>query len=523
MSQSKKKQTKPAAELIVRSSPRPAPAPTVVKKKKRSTGSQWAKTAGKAVEFASSALPMLLPFLMANHAPTRTAATAAGVASAGAPLAVNGTLSSMVGLKDMRVVQRDNKGNVLEVEVTTFDYVTQLNSASFQDGTGLGNVAYGCWISPSDPAFAGTKFAQFGASYERWRLVHGCFIYEPACPATTTGALAMCVFDDPDAALAPDATAQNVRVVSSQTGGETFQVWGAGTSYCPLVNDSKPLYTDPDGSDVRLIVGGKLQIVCATDMSGVGVCGNLYFCAQTRYSIPSLSNEDPAGAGIKAVAATTNNNNTYAPIATATVTNLCSDGATFKVSATYTQSGTSRTGNVFWNLSPGDWLAVGYLTGTAITTTVMGVTDESASYGSVAGTGNTMILAAATSSLMWQPFSIAASGSATIPTVYFNAANTTITAAAWYIFKINDGLFANPSEPMFPGNRFLSARRDFWSRCAGGIAQHTQAEIARQSMLLAQQQKQLDLLKPCEPVYPPVTTPVTPDLLALLRATSTPH
>jgi hypothetical protein len=190
----------------------------------------------------------------------------------------------MCGLKSVRTTGVDGHGNVMKMVVGSMDFVSALPAGTYSTG----EVLYESWVSPQDPSFEGTKFAAYGNLNERYRLRHGCFVYEPTQPATTPGAICMAVFNDPDVDLTTVNGTESLRACASQFGAETTQVWQAGVAQVPSLNKDL-YYADPDGSDIRLTAAGKLVIVAASDIGTLSNSpGNLYFCSETEYEIPSL-------------------------------------------------------------------------------------------------------------------------------------------------------------------------------------------------------------------------------------------
>ncbi len=415
------------------------------KKKKKKVGHGWKKLVSTALGTAADLAPVVLPLMMGGggHAGLKSAVAANPGAFSGVPLASSNTgdISQLTGLRDYRVMAKDSWGNVRKVKVVTCDLIEPVPNAA---GYAAGDIAYEAWVSPLDPAFQGTKFAEFGAQFERWRLKKGAFIYASTCAATNNGAFTMAVFNDPQVDVNSFGGLELLRVAGSQAQSETFVVYNHGCAGVPVVGDSKDmLYTDPDGTDVRFTVAGKLVLVASAAIASGFAPGLLYFLAETEYEVPSLVEGSNAGASCiitdnTAQGAYTDN---YSPIQVYNVNRqYLGEGAEFKISATYTAAGTPVTGNALVGLSSGDWWIVMKTTGTGLSGTIPFATDELMSYGStdlssVGEFGSTTEMTGfyAVSIPQGLPDGLVQVG-------FFNV-QTTATLTSITVVKINEGLY----------------------------------------------------------------------------------
>lgn len=413
----------------------------------------WWSALGGVMSFAADLVPAVLPFLLANHGPTKAKVAALPSSqqpvAAGAPLAQsNPLLGNMCGMKDIRAT-RDGKGNISKLRVRTFDFLTSLPTAAY----GAGDLIAEWYLSPMDPMYEGTKFAMYASQYEKYTVRKVALIYEPTTPATTTGAIAACVFADPTVDAANLGVGDGLRVVSSQLGADTFQIWGAGLVEGP---STKALYTEPNGGDLRFTAAGKVALVAATAIVGGIAPGNIYQMTDIEFSVPSLTDNIESAAGLRFEDTT----ETGAPVANKPLQNLDTEiillggsQINFSTSQVWTQSGTAKTGNVLSGLPAGDYFVGLRIDGTAITASgAPVVTDEATSAG--VETITSLDFMQANRAFTYKFISVPPNVAATVPMLGFtNVTGTTCTGGKLWVFKINEGFYANDADPMLPSIR----------------------------------------------------------------------
>jgi hypothetical protein len=417
-----------------------------------------------AARVAADVVPPLLPFLLAAHKPSNAMAAAAGAVPAmaygAAPLAVGQPLGNMCGLKAIRSSGVDRRGNVESLVVGTMDYITALPAGTYSAGT----VLYESWVSPLDPAFAGTKFAAYGNLNERYRMKKGVFIYEPTQAAIEGGAICMCVFNDPEVDLTSLGGAEVLRACGSQSGSETCQIWTAGACAIPLLNKDM-LYTDPDGTDIRLTVAGKLVIIAASDFSLSESPGNLYLCAETEYEIPSLADDVHPGDVLMI----------YDPnpvdvagdggllVFSSDVESVWTLGgqASFDLTGVFHVSGISYQGPCVKGLPEGTYVICSQCFGSTTLTVppLSFITDEGSNFGVVSDTPLEGVNATGTQGMQWRVISVPEGAPAGVPMIGWNE-NTSAATGDYRIFVImvNDAVnsltvepFMEPLPPLFRG------------------------------------------------------------------------
>jgi hypothetical protein len=451
--------------------------------KKSKKKSDWKSFLGSAVRTAVDIAPTLLPLFLGSHGPTMKLAQQNPMIASGAPLAI-GTTQQLTGLKNYRVTKKDAHGSVTRVCVTTYDLVTSISS----DAYSAGDVAYEAWISPLDPAFEGTKFAEFGQQYERWRVKKAAFVYQPTCPATLAGGFTACVFNDPEVDVNSLGGEELLRVAGSQSGSDSFQIWNSGCWHVPPTMGSD-LFTDPDGTDVRFVIGGKVVLVASAAIAGGTSPGNLYFAAECEYEIPTLVEGSAVGASgfWRDSVGWSPSGDFYNALQTFSIDRgFLGEGAQLKLSAVWTESGVARTGNVLTGLSAGDWQITCKVDGTVITQPNGAIlTDEAVSYGAVIFSDTGILDSPQTSSLSTTFISVPVGMPPNTPVVGFWGNAATISVASVWAAKVNEALFQ--TDPMSVANRLQRARNRLYARTNQGqqqiIAART-AELSRQLRLL---------------------------------------
>lgn len=420
-------------------------------KKPKKKAFSWKSILGAAASTAVDLAPELLPLILATHAPSQAAVKNAPpgmVPNVGGAvgLAAGGIdISNMTGLLSHNVVGRDANGRITAIEVVTLDMLTTVDDAGYT----AGEVMYEAWIQGQDPSCLGTKFALFVNQFERVKFLDVVFQYRATCAATNSGAITGCVFNDADTDVSTLGGGEALRVCASQNGSDTFQVYAGGMFKLPKVPGEPPKYTDPNGTDVRLCVGGKVVLLCAADIAAGFSPGQLFMLSRFRCEIPSLVDVSPAGASAY-IADTTGwapGGTTYAPWQNLSTDNeYLGEGGRFVKSQVYTISGTTRTGNCFVELSPGDYIINPVINGTVITSGITWfLTDEAQSYGCLQ-IFEFDTLQSNTRCSSTFAFSVAAGMPNDVPILACSMASTTITNAYIFIAKINEGCLENAGE-----------------------------------------------------------------------------
>lgn len=425
--------------------------------KKKKKGGWWSALGGVA-SFAADLVPELLPFLLANHAGTQAKVAAlppsqrqgvqlpgpvGGPGSSVAPLAYGGPpIQNLVGMKGETAI-KDGKGNVTRVKVRCFDYITTLPSAAYSTGALIADW----YLSPNDPIYSGTKFAMYASDYEKYSIKRVALIYVPTVPATTAGAVTGCVFADPAFDTGNLGVGDGVRIVSSQEGADTTQVWQAATIVGPR---TKGLFTEPNGGDLRLTVAGKVALVCSSALAGGVSPGMIYQLTECEYSIPSLADEIDSGAGLRFQDTTTTSVTAYKPLVALSTEYILLGGTQldFVVAGRWTDSGTSRTGNVLYGLPAGDYMIWLRQNGTGFSTACQIVTtDEAAAAGVESLVDVTFVTA--TKACNIRAVSIPPTVDASVPMFgFYNCTATNVSLAELLIVKMNETLFNTDAYPM---------------------------------------------------------------------------
>jgi hypothetical protein len=410
----------------------------------------WWSALGGIASFAADMIPAVLPFLLAKHQPTmaKVAAlpasqqpTMAAVGGA-APLASTPMLGNMTGMKDIRA-HRDGKGNITSLRIRTFDFVTSLPDTAQAAGALMAEW----YLSPLDPIYDGTKFSMYASEYEKYSIKKVALIYEPTVPATTTGAIAGCIFADPSVDTGNLGVGDGLRIVSSQLGADTFQLWSAGVIEGP---STRPLYTEPNGGDLRFTAAGRVAFVAASAITGGASPGNIYQMTDVEYLVPSLADNIDAAAGLRFVDSSSTTVTAYRPFITLDTEVILLGGSDIRwaSSAIWTQSGTSRTGNVLYGLPAGDYFVHVRVLGTTVSVAATSViTDEAASAG-VENLESASSFQSSDRSQSYRVISIPPGIPETVPILGF----TNVTAAAQslaslFVFRLNEGLWNTDAYP----------------------------------------------------------------------------
>lgn len=504
MSTKKKIENKIAEKVAAKIDSTSTSAPKKKKKKK-----SWADVVHKAISVAGSLVPTVLPFLLGNHGPTAALAAKnpgmfSGIAASGsAPLATSSPLGNLTGMKAMSVTQRDSRGNVLKVRIRTMDLLTPLPNSAFSAGDVMGSFQ----LSPQDPVFEGTKFAEFASQYERWQLKAASFVYEPTVPATAVGAISACVFDDPTVDVSNLGVGAGLRTVGSQSGSDTFQIWAAGAFLAP---PSDVLYTEPNGGDLRLTSAGVVGIVAATAIAGSVTPGNLYFIADTEFAIPSLADNINEGAALRFEDTTTQTpptvNKPFVVLSTEVIEMGGSD-LQFLVSGSWTNVGTAEVGNVIKGLPAGDWFVWMQNQGSTVTAAAtIRLPDEAVAAGCTLGLQSSAQLGLSTfssgRSMCACTLSVPATCPSTVPQLGFfalSAANQ--LNATLFIAKIPEDLWS--ADSLLGAVHYRSGvtgrfgplqakrRNDFLARTLQGIQAENALQVTRLAGQLADLQRRV--------------------------------
>lgn len=334
---------------------------------------------------------MIIPFLLdpaRGHAPTLARWQAAPpsvkatvASSASAPLASGGTLGNLVGLKSQRVISRDLRGNITGIRVVTMDLLTALPDAAYATGEVIANF----YVAPWDPMFSGTKFSEYCQLYSKYKVHKAVFIYEPTCPATTSGAICGAMFNDPTVDVANLTAGEGLRVASAQSGADTFTAWSTGVFSGPKgPGATEWLFCESNGGSVRFTAAGVVGLVAAGDLAGTESPGNLYMLSELELSVPSLATDVAAGAGVWLKDTTSTTISTYQPLRVLNEERIFLGGSdmAFVLAGNWTQSGTARTGNYVAGLPPGDYFCQLIVRGGTLTgSTSIVITDEGAASG----------------------------------------------------------------------------------------------------------------------------------------------
>jgi hypothetical protein len=439
-----------------------------------------------ALGVATDLVPALLPFVLGSHSTGKALMASAGPQAAGVPVATGQVCGNLCGLKSIRTMSKDSRGNITSIVVSTMDYLMAIPMIT-ADAV-AGDILVEAWVNPLDPSFAGTKFAEYGNLNERYKIRRGAFVYEATTPSTTPGALAMCVFDDPLVQLDNLGGDAVLRAVASQVGAETFQIWEAGCCSVPVCKDL--LYTEPDNTDVRLSVAGKLAVVAASGLSYDGFValdvqslGNLYFLSETEYSIPSIADgSHPGDALTVSISSMTGTAGTPVLIAGGNVMSALGGAGQYNPTSVFNYNGASYTASSVSGLAPGNYLGLCRISGSSITAGAeWESTDEGDSYGVEVDTVDGVV--STTSAASWTQFIIPTGIPDGMPTLCLTDIAGTSTTGFIFLVMVNpeginfDGDIPKlaiprriPGVPDRDGKRHTWARTQFYSMTLQGKA-----------------------------------------------------
>jgi hypothetical protein len=332
----------------------------VLKNKKKDPW--WKTTLKGAGQVAASLAPALLPFLLANHPPTRGALasapasvqSAAGVSSV--PFTSSSSLGNHAGLKSLRA--KHDKNGVCGLRVVTMDLIGSDSGLGYSKG----DVIFQYYLNPLDPVFAGTKFADYADIYTKYK-VHSCvLVSETLTAASTAGAQSMAFFPDPLFDIASLSVEERLNATASQPGADTEAVWESAACHHLTIPGDPPLFIEPNGSDLRLTVDGRFNVIAAADIPA-GAFANYYLLADVEYSVPTLEDKlSDAGVNAENTAGWSPGGDTYQPLFLADPLQTALDflyqnlgGASFAWDAVANMGGATGTiaANGFRNLPPG--------------------------------------------------------------------------------------------------------------------------------------------------------------------------
>jgi len=456
------------------------------KKKKKNS---FLSLLGGATKAAVSLAPALLPLLLKGHAPTAALGAANPVMAAGVPLATAGTTANLVGLKSIKVTGNDSRGNVNKLVVTTMDLITDIPSTAFAKG----DVLFECFLNPLDPVFEGTKFAQYGRMFEKYQVKSGAWIYEPSCPATTSGSIAGCTFADPTVDPENLGAQQLDAAVSGEPGADGWQPYAMGTFSVP---PSRQLFTEPNGSDARLTIAGRTVVIASEAIVGGLAPGQLFLLAEVEYSSPTSVEIPGAGAAARFVSAEViaAGGDTYQPVNAESVLTVdyhdISSGRYVTAQSAVVAAGVTLC-NAVVGLPPGDYLVSIVSTGTVMAYPAYPeITATATSAGVVILGQDTIVNAGATTGVSRTILSVPSGVPDDQEDFVFFGSATTFTGTAIIIVRLPESMYVSA----------LELRSALWGRTAQGVA-------LKQRKFLAEVQTRMARLEK-----------VTPDPLAALPA-----
>jgi hypothetical protein len=319
----------------------------------------------------------------------------------------------------------------------------------------------------------------------------------------------MCVFDDPTVNPNAMSALTSLQVVASQSGADQFTVWSSGAAHaCKPRGAIPPKFVDSNGSDIRLITAGRTAVIAAADLPASTALGNLYILAETEYSVPSLSELSTEGSAAKMTC--TSDPGTaagYYPL-TSSSANLVGDyqdlgqGGVWVQDATFGIGGASKGGNVFKDLSPGDWLVWYAMNGTGLdANSSINITDEAVGQGvtihEVAGASFGSYLQSTTKFSQTRYISVPELVPVGTPMLaFYKSATTTVSASMILIVKISEIVLDSDIAPELsvPGMPTAGNTRDMNRRRSTWVGTTEQGESARLGKAVADLGKRLALL-----------------------------
>lgn len=151
-------------------------------------------------------------------------------------------------------------------------------------------------LNPTDGDLAGTRLASFIRAFKKYEFLDLEIMAEPEGPATQTGAFGGYMNCDP-ADNAPQSGQAAIQSMSASPGCDVWNSWEVGAVCCPDVRQSKMLYANQEGSDVRMTSPGNFNLLSINGAIPTTVSIGLYLAYDVEVEIPMANDNSTDEAG----------------------------------------------------------------------------------------------------------------------------------------------------------------------------------------------------------------------------------
>jgi len=252
----------------------------------KNKGNTWMNVISGAAKVMSDLIPVFAPLLLAGHGPTALAASQAGLppTPAGVPVASGMAVAPLVGDYGFKPTQVDSRtGKVNGMVFRGMDYLGDIVAlATVPQGHVLRQID----LNPHSLDWTGTRAQIFARLYERYRFRRLALLYQPTVPATQAGQL-VCFCDTDPSDTHYGIGRAGVQKASSHAGAEVGQVWQMITAEYVPDKKTGDQYSDPEGSDERLISPGHFVCQSASELAAA-VYGSIYAIYEVEYVVSQI-------------------------------------------------------------------------------------------------------------------------------------------------------------------------------------------------------------------------------------------
>lgn len=161
------------------------------------------------------------------------------------------------------------------------DFVQTLTTGS--TAPVAGSTLVDLLVAPGE--FSNTRLAQFSALFERYRVRSWTFWYIPNVPSTVAGS--MISYPDYDVADTVSPTF-GLNEALAHMGSQMFNVYSETPVRFDRVDPYTDLFTDAEGTDIRLTYVGRLRYLAAAALTASTTYGNIYMEYDIDFYIPQL-------------------------------------------------------------------------------------------------------------------------------------------------------------------------------------------------------------------------------------------
>lgn len=201
----------------------------------------------------------------------------------------SGVRASLAEGAEVHSVSQDAKiaGDIgSRIEFSATDFLIPIEAPP---DTKAGTILYQVDLTPH--AFGRTRMSGLANFFTRMDLKEMSFIFETMQPATTPGAVAMVIIQDPDTTLPDDVNI--LREVATNSTFIQVSVWMDGICHVKLLDRDDPKYTALLNTDPRVSQFGRFYVIAASDLNSGGSAdlgmGNVYFGYKMTFQDPLLS------------------------------------------------------------------------------------------------------------------------------------------------------------------------------------------------------------------------------------------